>query len=160
MARRSFSNLSAGIAITLLSLLARPAAGQGYRSDWTSLGRWIENTDAQLRFVGEPDGGHLNPFHVRIIYCSQRKENICGGRCTVYTGPGDQCLRTEGRVDCLAATHDITFCATQTCSEHCNGYALCGVRMESGFCLTPSTNSIQIPISMFGISGVPSYLLF
>ncbi|KAH6893645.1 hypothetical protein BKA70DRAFT_1323674 [Coprinopsis sp. MPI-PUGE-AT-0042] len=146
MARYSFSQISAGIAITLLSI-PRLVAGQrpkGYLASPEDLEKWIAETDATVNYIGPGRISPINPFEVRIIWCSERRGDVCGGECTVYTGGGDQCMRTMQSTACLASTSNIRFCATDTCEPACNLYDECGVHMDSGFCVTPHTSSIQI----------------
>lgn len=145
MVRCSFAQVSASIAVTLLAI-PRLVAGQHpgpYGTTIEVLDRWIDETDATLNFAGAERGNPMNPFDLRIIWCSERRENVCGGTCTVFTGAGDQCLRTMQSTACLAATRNVRFCADERCESPCNIYTECGVRMDSGFCVAPFTRSIQ-----------------
>ncbi|KAF8546825.1 hypothetical protein OG21DRAFT_1517871 [Imleria badia] len=105
---------------------------------------WIAHTDAQLTFIGDS----INPLSSRsaltttVTYCSTRIDNVCGGRCTVYTGSAT-CLNAPD-TNCLAATKNVGFCNKSGCSGNCNQLSDCGVRMGSGYCYTPGTNSIAV----------------
>ncbi len=105
---------------------------------------WIATTDAELTFVGKP----INPLTPRstqtttVTYCSSRIDNVCGGACTVYTG-GSTCLNAPN-TNCLAATNNVAFCSSGGCSGACNQLSTCGTRLDNGFCVTLSTQSILV----------------
>ena len=107
---------------------------------------WLATTDAEITYIGEPIVD--NPLAARatqtttVVYCSERNGDSCGGTCTVYTGPGT-CL-VAPNTNCLSATNDVNFCSTSGCTNPCNGFSSCGVRLEGGFCSTPGTNSIAV----------------
>ncbi|KAH6888819.1 hypothetical protein BKA70DRAFT_1330710 [Coprinopsis sp. MPI-PUGE-AT-0042] len=86
------------------------------------------------------------PDDVRIVACSERRGETCGGRCYGYQGrPGDTCTPIPDRsaVNCLAATKPVRMCFRTTCERQCNDYVSCGVPLRHGFCFTPDTHSIQ-----------------
>ena len=116
-----------------------------YETSVDVLDNWVANTDATLTFRGGSRGSPLGPFDARVIWCTVRDGGTCGGQCTVYTGRGDQCFAASG-TSCVAATVNITFCASGNCTSPCNIYRSCGTRMDSGFCFTPFTGSVQVPI--------------
>ncbi len=105
---------------------------------------WIATTDAELTFVGAP----INPLAPRaaqntmVTYCNTRINGVCGGICTVYNG-GAKCLNAPG-TNCLAATKNVAFCSSGGCTGDCNPLSTCGVRLDNGFCFTPSTQSILV----------------
>ncbi|KAF8551781.1 hypothetical protein OG21DRAFT_1512311 [Imleria badia] len=105
---------------------------------------WIAHTDAQLTFIGDS----INPLSSRsaetttVTYCSSRIDNVCGGRCTVYTG-GAACLNAPD-TNCLAATNNVGFCSGTGCRNPCNQLSTCGVRLDYGYCYTPGTVSIAV----------------
>ncbi|RXW18541.1 hypothetical protein EST38_g7313 [Candolleomyces aberdarensis] len=83
------------------------------------LDHWLATTDAKLTFIGDPAGvnGRLNPLAsrqgpgvlaTRVVYCSTRSHNVCGGACTVYNG-GAACLNAPG-TQCLTADRNVAFC--------------------------------------------------
>ena len=150
MAGHSLSSFGAGIALALFTLLeAHQVAGQpeNYRSNRAALAQWIDNTDAQLTFVGAPRGAPFKPFDIQVIWCSEQRGRVCGGNCTIYTGVGDTCLLTQYTASCLAATDNLGYCSRQECRPPCNVYRKCGDPMDNGFCSTPYTNAINIMLS-------------
>ena len=133
---------------------------------------WLKTTDANLTFIGDPIPGITAPEGLtprnaqatRVVFCSVRNGNSCGGACSVYTGDGVCLLAPD--TNCLSATGEVTFCAPNGCvvstSVHylpiarlranscnrcscpCNLYSHCGTRMDNGFCWTPGTNAIYM----------------
>ncbi|KAI5892304.1 uncharacterized protein SCHCODRAFT_02503248 [Schizophyllum commune H4-8] len=111
---------------------------------------WLKTTDAELTFVGEPIPGINAPEGLaaraaettKVIYCSTRSLNVCGGRCTVYNG-GPACLNAPN-TNCLSATHNVAFCGAKGCNYPCTEYAHCESPMDDGFCFTPYTNAILV----------------
>ncbi|KAF8546821.1 hypothetical protein OG21DRAFT_1517856 [Imleria badia] len=104
---------------------------------------WIAHTDAQLTFIGDS----INPLSSRsdkttVTYCNKRIGDVCGGRCTVYTG-GATCLNAPD-TNCLAATKNVWFCSRSGCGGACNELSTCGVHLGNGYCYTPDTNSIAV----------------
>lgn len=105
---------------------------------------WLENTDAELTFIGGP----INPLAARsadntmVTYCNRRIDDICGGSCTVYNG-GAACLNAPDTT-CLAATNNVGFCDRAGCGHSCNQLSTCGTRLENNFCYTPGTKSILV----------------
>lgn len=158
MAGHSLSLFGAGIALTLLMLLAaHQVAGQpeNYRSNRTALAQWIGNTNAHLTFVGAPRGAPFKPFDIQVIWCSEQMGRVCGGNCTIYTGVGDTCLLTQYTASCLAATDNLGYCSRQECRPPCNVYRKCGDPMDNGFCSTPYTNAINIMLITEDQSDAP-----
>lgn len=118
-------------------------AQTSYGTTAAVLDDWMASTDATLTFRGSGQGSSVGPFEARVIWCTTRSAGVCGGACTVYTGRGDQCFATPN-TSCVAATTDITFCASTSCTSPCNVYRSCGTRMDFGFCWTPYTGSVQL----------------
>ncbi|KAH6893644.1 hypothetical protein BKA70DRAFT_1323673 [Coprinopsis sp. MPI-PUGE-AT-0042] len=131
------------LALALISA-SFTSAQTPYGTTVAVLDDWMANTDATLTFRGSGRGSSVNPFEARVIWCTSRNGGVCGGECTVYTGRGDQCFAAPN-TSCVAATTDITFCASTACTSPCNVYRSCGTRMDSGFCFTPWTGSVQLP---------------
>ncbi|KAL1759158.1 hypothetical protein FB107DRAFT_205464 [Schizophyllum commune] len=80
---------------------------------------WLQTTDAELTFIGEPIPGVNAPedhaldrraaLNTVVTYCNKRVNDVCGGACTVYNGQA-RCLSAPG-TNCLAATNNVGFCA-------------------------------------------------
>ncbi|KAI0716409.1 hypothetical protein C8Q76DRAFT_855926 [Earliella scabrosa] len=108
---------------------------------------WLATTDADLTFIGDP----INPLAPRapritiLTYCNLRVQGVCGGSCQVYTG-GPVCLAAPG-TSCLGATTNVGYCTTAGCVGTCNELASCGIQMDNGFCATPGTVSILVPVN-------------
>ena len=62
-----------------------------------------------------------------------------------YTG-GPVCLAAPG-TSCLGATTNVGYCTTAGCVGTCNELASCGIQMDNGFCATPGTVSILVPVN-------------
>ncbi|KAL1687757.1 hypothetical protein GGG16DRAFT_127702 [Schizophyllum commune] len=121
-----------------------------YIGSEAALLHWLKTTDANLTFIGDPIPGITAPEGLtprnaqatRVVFCSVRNGNSCGGACSVYTGDGVCLLAPD--TNCLSATGEVTFCAPNGCSCPCNLYSHCGTRMDNGFCWTPGTNAIYM----------------
>ncbi|KAJ3576818.1 hypothetical protein NP233_g166 [Leucocoprinus birnbaumii] len=107
---------------------------------------WLATTDAKLTYAGS--SGPVNPLlpraaqNTRVVYCSSRVANVCGGACTVYDG-GAACLNAPD-TQCLSATQNVGFCDRGGCGGSCNQLSTCGTRLDGGFCWTPGTASIVV----------------
>lgn len=107
---------------------------------------WLATTDANLTFIGEPiENLGISPFVTTVTYCSTRAGSLCSGPCTVFTG-SNVCLNAPD-TNCLSATGNVAFCDHAGCSGSCNNFNSCGTRLDNGFCATPGTKSISVPIS-------------
>ena len=106
---------------------------------------WLDTTDANITFIGAPldRNAPRAADNVVVTYCNTRAQNVCGGICTVYNG-GAKCLNAPG-TNCLTASTNVAFCSGSACNQACNQLSTCGVRLDSGFCFTPGTNSIVVP---------------
>ncbi|THH33243.1 hypothetical protein EUX98_g968 [Antrodiella citrinella] len=105
---------------------------------------WLATTDAQVTFVGK-FAAELTPLDITVTYCNRRTNNLCGGDCTVYVG-GQKCLNAPD-TQCLGANHDVSFCDRAGCGHSCNALSSCGTRLDNGFCFTPGTASINVPVN-------------
>jgi hypothetical protein len=135
------------IATVFLTHCTQFALGQ-YLATPDDLNAWLRTTTANVEFIGSDFNTPLGPLDVRLIYCSERIENTttCGGNCFAYQGPGSQCmLPTLRTANCLAATRSVHMCFTKDCND-CNLFTSCGTRLDNGFCFTPDTNSIRLPL--------------
>ncbi|KAI5831844.1 hypothetical protein K523DRAFT_345779 [Schizophyllum commune Tattone D] len=113
---------------------------------------WLQTSDAELTFIGEPIPGVNAPedhaldrraaLNTVVTYCNKRVNDVCGGACTVYNGQA-KCLYAPG-TNCLAATNNVGFCAGGSCGGGCNQLSTCGTRLGNGYCWTPGTNSIVV----------------
>ncbi|TRM60421.1 hypothetical protein BD626DRAFT_549727 [Schizophyllum amplum] len=115
---------------------------------------WLQTTDAELTFIGEPIPGVNVPalddadlarraaLSTTVVYCNRRVNGVCGGACTTYNG-GAKCLNAPD-TQCLHATHNVGFCAGKGCGGGCNQFSSCGTKLDGGFCYTPGTNSIVV----------------
>ncbi|KAI5830641.1 hypothetical protein K523DRAFT_351460 [Schizophyllum commune Tattone D] len=140
------------VCLSLFSgVLTSPTTGvQANIVSEAELMHWLKTTDAELTFVGEPIPGINAPEGLasraaettKVIYCSTRSLNVCGGRCTVYNG-GPACLNAPN-TNCLSATHNVAFCGAKGCNYPCTEYAHCESPMDNGFCFTPYTNAILV----------------
>ncbi|KAF6754965.1 hypothetical protein DFP72DRAFT_898155 [Ephemerocybe angulata] len=110
---------------------------------------WIATTDAKLTYIS--DAPASNPLtkraaqNTRVVYCSNRTNNVCGGACTVYDGNA-RCLDAPD-TNCISATTNVGFCDRGGCGGSCNQLSSCGTRLDNGFCYTPGTRSINVPFT-------------
>ncbi|KXN83100.1 hypothetical protein AN958_01851 [Leucoagaricus sp. SymC.cos] len=107
---------------------------------------WLETTDANLTYVGEPTYNQLPPGSAQettVVFCNRLVGNDCGGNCTVVTGKAT-CLPAPG-TKCLAATQNVGFCDRGGCGHSCHQLSNCGTYLNNGeFCSAPGTESIVL----------------
>ena len=108
---------------------------------------WLDNTDADITFIGKPLGdlsdlSKRNALETTVTYCTHRTDQLCGGTCVVYNG-GATCIDAPG-TQCLAATNNVGFCDRGGCGGSCNQFSSCGTRLDNNFCYTPGTASILV----------------
>ncbi|KZV63199.1 hypothetical protein PENSPDRAFT_616917 [Peniophora sp. CONT] len=132
------------MASTLVSAAAFPAVVRDSTSH-LELMDFIMNTNATLTFTGAKPGSLAARAggNVNVVYCTSRSGDVCGGSCTVYTGPAT-CISSPG-TRCMKADFDVSFCDHGGCSGSCNQYNSCGTKLGNGFCDTPGTQSITVP---------------
>ncbi|RXW14280.1 hypothetical protein EST38_g11576 [Candolleomyces aberdarensis] len=139
----------ATVALFVTSAVASPTPVAANVVANAELDHWLATTDAKLTFIN--DVGTTNPLvdratlNTRVVYCSRRTNNVCGGDCTVYNG-NSRCLDAPG-TNCLFATTNVGFCDRGGCGGSCNQYSSCGTRLDGGFCYTPGTRSINVPFT-------------
>ncbi|KAF6742458.1 hypothetical protein DFP72DRAFT_1105906 [Ephemerocybe angulata] len=141
-----FSTLLFSVA-TSFALLSKasPAPFPAGIVSFEEIENWLATTDAKITYIGVAPTNPLSkraPQNTRVVYCSNRTNNVCGGPCTVYDG-GAACLNTPD-TNCLSATHNVGFCDRANCNGSCNELASCGTRLDNGFCFTPGTRSIIV----------------
>ncbi|KAK7014358.1 hypothetical protein R3P38DRAFT_2545534 [Favolaschia claudopus] len=106
---------------------------------------YIATTDAELTFVGAPIGElGINPLLTTVTVCSTAAGNLCSGPCTVLTGSA-RCFETPDTA-CLSATTNIAFCNQAKCKGKCTPLSSCNKYLGDGFCYTPGTRSISLPV--------------
>ncbi len=109
---------------------------------------WLATTNATLVFVGDDSNATSDPLArrsaqtTRIVYCSTRAGNVCGGVCTVYNG-GASCIDAP-KTMCMTATRNVGYCDKSGCTGICNDLSQCGTPLDGGFCLTANTKSIVV----------------
>ncbi|KAL4252601.1 hypothetical protein AB1N83_013474 [Pleurotus pulmonarius] len=108
------------------------------------LDHWLQTTDATLTFTG---GSGRNPLRrdgqVRVVHCTTRSGDVCGGNCNVFEGTAT-CIDAPG-TSCIMASSNVAFCDKANCGGSCNTIDSCGTNLSSGFCFTPGTKSINVP---------------
>ncbi|KAI5888719.1 uncharacterized protein SCHCODRAFT_02671276 [Schizophyllum commune H4-8] len=113
--------LTAIVALALAAMAATTAEPHVSLLTEEEMIHWLQTTDAELTFVGEPIPGVNAPedhaldrraaLNTVVTYCNRRVNDVCGGACTVYNGQA-KCLSAPG-TNCLAATNNVGFCANR-----------------------------------------------
>ncbi|KAJ2912386.1 hypothetical protein MD484_g8020, partial [Candolleomyces efflorescens] len=141
----------ATVALLVTTAVASPTPVPADVVSNAELDHWLATTDAKLTFITDTDIDTTNPLanraalDTRVVYCSQRTVNVCGGACTVYQGNA-RCLDAPN-TNCLFATTNVGFCDRAGCGGSCNQFSTCGTRLDGGFCYTPGTRSINVPFT-------------
>ena len=112
------------------------------------MAEWLSNYGGEITYVGFKNISDLfgrSDGLITVAYCSNRVASLCSGPCTVSTGNGI-CINAPD-TNCLVATTDVAFCSNAGCGGGCNVLSECGVKLDRGFCYTPGTNSIGLPVT-------------
>ncbi|KAF6754990.1 hypothetical protein DFP72DRAFT_1169948 [Ephemerocybe angulata] len=144
--------IAAFTAVATVVTASPTPATEGLTND-AQIDHWLANTDAKITYIGDEDAS-VNPLkgiekrgalNTRVVYCSQRFGNTCGGNCSVYNG-NSVCLAAPDTV-CLQASTQVAFCSQPNCLAPCTQLSNCIQRLDNGFCYTPDTKSIIVPFT-------------
>ncbi|KAH6888805.1 hypothetical protein BKA70DRAFT_1409323 [Coprinopsis sp. MPI-PUGE-AT-0042] len=134
-----------------LSCHSQIGRAQNYLATGSDLNRWlggIAERETQVNNVGSGFQNPLGPGEIRIITCTERRDNNCGGRCWAFqVSQRNMCYKTQPEgytVNCLAATKPMRTYPGEKCEGVYKEYVDCATRLSDGFCHVPGTKSAQI----------------
>ena len=113
---------------------------------------WLASTNASVNYIlNSQFTSPVNSSDIRIIACTRRTGNECGGECWAYQGPqGGQCMPLDqgqvGSIRCIGMTSNVQICTGRICSGDCDIFTSCTEQLDHNFCYKPDASSIQFSL--------------